>query len=191
MFKVSKLNTVCIKQEDASEDSAGTPELGAQDSPTQSLNLNQSLSSEGNPVKQELIRTSAVEGELSEISDSDDDILNKTDKVRPKNELPTETEQEMDTNADEVKSEALHIVAGHPIKGEEGDEVLDFEEISDGELEEDARHKGESLMYKHFSLSDGNMVVTMLVNTWLGLGFMVTFIWLVFNGQVEMMNDYS
>jgi len=142
-FQVSKLNTVCIKQEDASEDSAGTPELGAQDSPTQ--NLNQSLTSEGNPVKLEPMRTTvAGEGELSEISDSDDDILNKTDKVRPKSELPAEREQEMDTNGVEVtKNECLHGVAGHPIKGEEVDEVLDFEEISDGELEEDARHKGE------------------------------------------------
>lgn len=135
VHQVSKLNTSNIKQEDASEDSAGTPELGAQDSPAQMLGCG------GEPVKLEP-RPSTGEGELSEISDSDDDILNKTDKVRPKSELPLEATQDMDSNTEEIKNEALNGSTGAAIKVEEVDEVLDFEEISDGELEEDARHKG-------------------------------------------------
>lgn len=142
---------VSIKQEEASEDSAGTPELGAQDdSPVPNLNPT-SLTSAADPVKLEPYLSTA-EGELSEISDSDDDILNKTDKVlRPKSELTVDMGQEMDPNnaAQEAKiteTSVNGIVASNPIKVEEViDEVLDFEEISDGELEEDARNKGEDI----------------------------------------------
>lgn len=195
LAQVSKLPH--IKQEEASEDSTtGTPELmtssNGGDSATEhssSATLDASL----RLLKQE----SKPDGELSEISDSDDDILNKTDKVKPKCELQLDGAlagaQEVSTDALSTSEEAIKCepqtpassasptttspttavaaaqtgagagagagageaagaaVAGGSaaslsggIKVEGVDEVLDFEEISDGELEEDARHKGKS-----------------------------------------------
>uniref|UniRef100_A0A1B0ALY8 Uncharacterized protein n=1 Tax=Glossina palpalis gambiensis TaxID=67801 RepID=A0A1B0ALY8_9MUSC len=70
-------------------------------------------------------------GELSEISDSDDDILNKSEK-KPKLENEDTSSQERIINEQDTKSS--------DDKGD--DEILDFEEISDGELEEESRIKG-------------------------------------------------
>uniref|UniRef100_A0A1B0FK88 Uncharacterized protein n=1 Tax=Glossina morsitans morsitans TaxID=37546 RepID=A0A1B0FK88_GLOMM len=70
-------------------------------------------------------------GELSEISDSDDDILNKSEK-KPKLENEDTSSQERIINEHDTKSS--------DDKGD--DEILDFEEISDGELEEESRIKG-------------------------------------------------
>lgn len=71
-------------------------------------------------------------GELSEISDSDDDILNKTEK---KAKLDTEdsnsqTKPEKETTEPKVEDE----------------EIMDFEEISDGELEEERAAKGKTIL---------------------------------------------
>jgi len=167
LAQVSKLPN--IKQEDASEDSAGTPELAATATSVTAEPSTESLSSL--PLEsslRQLKQEPKPNGELSEISDSDDDILNKTDKVKPKSELQLEGalagNQEISTdltvlsNSEEItKSDAQTIAQGSTqmatsgsaagaqqasIKSEEVEEVLDFEEISDGELEEDARHKG-------------------------------------------------
>lgn len=174
-----------IKQEEASEDSTGTPELmtssNGGDSATE--HSSSALDSSLRLLKQE----SKPNGELSEISDSDDDILNKTDKVKPKCELQLDGAlagtQEVSTDALSTSEEAIKCepqtrassssptasptavaaaqtgaggeaagaVAGASAMSQSGglkvegvDEVLDFEEISDGELEEDARHKGKS-----------------------------------------------
>ncbi|KAI8128126.1 hypothetical protein FF38_08155 [Lucilia cuprina] len=68
-------------------------------------------------------------GELSEISDSDDDILNKTEK---------KTKLENDDSNSQTKPESKD---NGDDKGEE-EEIMDFEEISDGELEEERAAKG-------------------------------------------------
>lgn len=190
LAQVSKLPH--IKQEEASEDSTGTPELmtssNGGDSATE--HISSALDASLRLLKQE----SKPDGELSEISDSDDDILNKTDKVKPKCELQLEgalaATQELSTDALSTSEEAIKCEPQTPassasptttsptavaaaqsgagageaaaaaagagpaggstasqsggIKIEGVDEVLDFEEISDGELEEDARHKGKS-----------------------------------------------
>ncbi|XP_061401477.1 fl(2)d-associated complex component-like [Musca vetustissima] len=68
-------------------------------------------------------------GELSEISDSDDDILNKTEK---KAKLDNEDSNSQTKTEDKEATEE---------KGEE-EEIMDFEEISDGELEEERAAKG-------------------------------------------------
>ncbi|XP_073833624.1 fl(2)d-associated complex component [Musca autumnalis] len=69
-------------------------------------------------------------GELSEISDSDDDILNKTEK---KAKLDNEdSNSQTKTATDKEANEE---------KGDE-EEIMDFEEISDGELEEERAAKG-------------------------------------------------
>lgn len=181
LAQVSKLPH--IKQEEASEDSTGTPELmtssNGGDSATE--HSSSALDTSLRLLKQE----SKPNGELSEISDSDDDILNKTDKVKPKCELQLDGAlagtQEVSTDALSTSEEAIKcepqtsassaspttsptaMVAAQTggeaagtaaggsatsqsggIKVEGVDEVLDFEEISDGELEEDARHKGKS-----------------------------------------------
>lgn len=85
-------------------------------------------------------------GELSEISDSDDDILNKTEKK-------TKTEDSLDKE-DSQESGITKQLTANPegndeteIKTADDDEMLDsFEEISDGELEEDSRHKGSNVL---------------------------------------------
>lgn len=173
LAQVSKLPN--IKQEEASEDSTSTPELmtssNGGDSATE--HSTSALDTSLRLLKQE----PKPNGELSEISDSDDDILNKTDKVKPKCELQLEGAlagtQEVSTDALSTSEETIKLepqtlasssssttsaaaaaqaagaaAAGTTsqvaIKNEDVDEVLDFEEISDGELEEDARHKGKS-----------------------------------------------
>lgn len=80
-------------------------------------------------------------GELSEISDSDDDILNKGDK-----KSRTETDEDSTIKVDGI-SEQEDLTRSNDDTGivdekHEDDEILDFEEISDGELEEDSRNKG-------------------------------------------------
>lgn len=99
--------------------------------------------------------TEKAGGELSEISDSDDDILDKEPSKVPtplsgdsvvlekNNDLPVNT-------LDTAKGAATIATATLPSdentnEGDKPDEedLLDFEEISDGELEEDARHKSE------------------------------------------------
>lgn len=96
------------------------------------------------PVEAKTIDSEATKasGELSEISDSEDDILDK-EPIK----APTLTQN---ANASEecIKNEAAadppaEVNSAHqePVK-QEDEEMLDFEEISDGELEEDARHKG-------------------------------------------------
>ncbi|TMW44396.1 hypothetical protein DOY81_010523 [Sarcophaga bullata] len=74
-------------------------------------------------------------GELSEISDSDDDILNKTEK-KAKLENEDSNSQCRTENKDTTED-----------KGDE-DEIMDFEEISDGELEEERAAKGELFLIK-------------------------------------------
>lgn len=108
--------------------------------------------------------TEKVSGELSEISDSEDDILNKMEK-KPK--LENTSDPETPTKPEEPKVEAADptavpmdttsdlgkdLIKEEPIKRsssllqlndkEEDEKILDFEEISDGELEEEAKHKG-------------------------------------------------
>lgn len=80
-------------------------------------------------------------GELSEISDSDDDILNKGDK-----KSRTETDEDSTIKVDGISEQEdltrSNDDAGIVDEKHEDDEMLDFEEISDGELEEDSRNKG-------------------------------------------------
>lgn len=76
-------------------------------------------------------------GELSEISDSDDDILNKTEK---KAKIENE-----DSNS---QSKQDNKETGEEGKGDE-EEIMDFEEISDGELEEERAAKGEFFYIKY------------------------------------------
>ncbi|XP_011211467.2 fl(2)d-associated complex component [Bactrocera dorsalis] len=91
----------------------------------------------GNPA----VGDNRAAGELSEISDSDDDILNKGDK-----KSRTETDEDSTVKVDGI-SEQEDLTrsiddAGIVDEKNEDDEMLDFEEISDGELEEDSRNKG-------------------------------------------------
>ncbi|XP_075158492.1 fl(2)d-associated complex component isoform X2 [Haematobia irritans] len=67
-------------------------------------------------------------GELSEISDSDDDILNKTEKKAKLDTEDSNSQSKPDKDATEDKAD--------------DDEIMDFEEISDGELEEERAAKG-------------------------------------------------
>lgn len=76
-------------------------------------------------------------GELSEISDSDDDILNKTEK---KAKIENE-----DSNS---QSKQDNKETGEEGKGDE-EEIMDFEEISDGELEEERAAKGKFFYMKY------------------------------------------
>ncbi|XP_067619636.1 fl(2)d-associated complex component [Eurosta solidaginis] len=95
------------------------------------------LSTLGNPV----VSSGRVSGELSEISDSDDDILNKGEK-----KCRTETDDDSNPKPEIIseQEDLTRSIDGNGIVDEkpEDDEMLDFEEISDGELEEDTRNKG-------------------------------------------------
>ncbi|XP_017475878.1 PREDICTED: uncharacterized protein LOC108366101 isoform X2 [Rhagoletis zephyria] len=82
-------------------------------------------------------------GELSEISDSDDDILNKGEK-----KYRTETDEDSTMKVDGISEQddftRSNDDTANGVIGDkhDDDEMLDFEEISDGELEEDSRTKG-------------------------------------------------
>ncbi|XP_037935513.1 fl(2)d-associated complex component [Teleopsis dalmanni] len=82
-------------------------------------------------------------GELSEISDSDDDILNKTER-KAKTDAENEISLKESTQSDSITEPKISQNEDTINTEEKADdeEMLDFEEISDGELEEDARHKG-------------------------------------------------
>uniref|UniRef100_A0A1I8QCM6 Uncharacterized protein n=1 Tax=Stomoxys calcitrans TaxID=35570 RepID=A0A1I8QCM6_STOCA len=67
-------------------------------------------------------------GELSEISDSDDDILNKTEKKAKLDNEDSSSQSKPEREATEDKAD--------------DEELMDFEEISDGELEEERAAKG-------------------------------------------------
>lgn len=106
-----------------------------------------------------------VAAELSEISDTDDEILNKTDK---KKDDTTDTELMSTLTNDNVlilnsaKDEKNNI---KDVEDKCDDDLLDFEEISDGELEEDSRNRGIKL--------DISIIYSLLLknfNTILGVG---------------------
>ncbi|XP_055911329.1 fl(2)d-associated complex component [Eupeodes corollae] len=89
------------------------------------------------------VESEPVPDDLSEISDSDDEILDKLEESKPAIETAAG-----ETNGD-VNAE--NQLTGSPMKdgvNEDSkpeaidDDLLDFEEISDGELEEDSRTKG-------------------------------------------------
>ncbi|XP_033150179.1 fl(2)d-associated complex component [Drosophila busckii] len=126
LAQVSKFTS--IKQEDGSEDSTGTMEAvgGGMEN--------------CHGLDRELKQESKSNGELSEISDSDDDILNTTDRIKPKCESLLDADAQ-ELSADALSNDEQQIKIEHKLedKLEEMDEVLDFEEISDGELEEEAR----------------------------------------------------
>lgn len=88
--------------------------------------------------------TEPVPDDLSEISDSDDEILDKVEDSKPVVEAVAS-----ETNCEPAADNLL--ASGSPLKDATNedskaeamdDDLLDFEEISDGELEEDSRTKG-------------------------------------------------
>ncbi|XP_054736067.1 fl(2)d-associated complex component-like isoform X2 [Anastrepha obliqua] len=88
-----------------------------------------------------IVNDGRASGELSEISDSDDDILNKGEK-----KSRTETDDDSTIKVDGISEQEdfmrANDDAGIVDDKHDDDEMLDFEEISDGELEEDSRNKG-------------------------------------------------
>uniref|UniRef100_W8BQ70 Zinc finger CCCH domain-containing protein 13 n=1 Tax=Ceratitis capitata TaxID=7213 RepID=W8BQ70_CERCA len=91
----------------------------------------------GNPT----VSDSKASGELSEISDSDDDILNKGDK-KSRTETDDDSTMKVEGISEQEDLTRSNDDAGIVDEKHDDEEILDFEEISDGELEEDSRNKG-------------------------------------------------
>ncbi|XP_055841834.1 fl(2)d-associated complex component [Episyrphus balteatus] len=137
----SETEPVPVKENESSSEATPTTEAVEEQAPIDAptdVAAAPAVPTEENPVE-----TEPVPDDLSEISDSDDEILDKLEESKPAID-PSSAE----ANGD-VPSE--NPITGSPMKdaGNEDskpevmdDDLLDFEEISDGELEEDSRTKG-------------------------------------------------